>query len=85
MNCFGPLARVLPYVEQQTLYMTINFNETFAKGSSYGSDWTLLPFSSQHPGGCLMLHADGSAAFASDTIDINIWRAKASMAGGETF
>jgi prepilin-type N-terminal cleavage/methylation domain-containing protein len=30
LNCFGPLARVLPYVEQQTLYMKINFNESFA-------------------------------------------------------
>ena len=59
-------------------------NQVFAKGSSYGSDWTLLPFSSQHPGGCMMLNADGSTMFASDTIDINIWRARASMGGGET-
>jgi type II secretory pathway pseudopilin PulG len=61
-------------------------NQVFTKSASshYGNDWTCLPFSSQHPGGCNMLNADGSTAFASQTIDINIWRARASMAGGET-
>ncbi len=58
-------------------------NQVFAQGA-YASDWTLLPFSSHHPGGCMMLNADGSTVFVSDTIDISIWRARASMAGGET-
>lgn len=58
-------------------------NQVFPK-TAYTTDWTALPFSSQHPGGCMMLNADGSTAFASNTIDINIWRARASMAGDET-
>jgi len=61
-------------------------NQVFTKNtaSNYGMDWTNLPFSSQHPGGCNMLNADGSTTFVSQTIDITIWRGRASMAGGET-
>lgn len=47
-------------------------------------DWTMLPFSSEHPGGCQMLNADGSVGFASNSIDIDVWRARSTISGGET-
>lgn len=50
---------------------------------AYAQDWTQLPFSSQHTGGVHMLNADGSTVFASDNIDITVWRARSSRAGGE--
>ena len=52
-------------------------------GNCYAQDWTLLPFSSQHPDGVQMLNADGSVVFAPNSIDINVWRARSSIAGGE--
>ncbi|GAA4431419.1 DUF1559 domain-containing protein [Bremerella cremea] len=38
---------------------------------------------SQHPGGVQVAMADGSARFASETIDLTIWRAIATRGGGE--
>lgn len=38
---------------------------------------------SQHPSGCQVLYADGSAHFVSDTSDVVVRRALATMAGGE--
>jgi hypothetical protein len=58
-------------------------NQIFPK-NAYAQDWTLLPFSSQHPDGCNMLNADASTIFVNNTVDINVWRARSSMGGGET-
>jgi len=54
-----------------------------AKPQNQAADWTLLPFSSSHPGGVHMLFADGSVNFISDNIDINLWRSLSTRAGGE--
>ncbi len=59
-------------------------NQIFPKTTDYGADSSVLPFSSQHPGGCNMLNADGSTVFVGDTIDIWVWRYRSSMAGDET-
>jgi len=39
---------------------------------------------SRHPGGVHILLADGSVPFVGDTIDLRVWRALATIAGGET-
>lgn len=39
---------------------------------------------SQHPGGVNAANCDGSVDFVSETIDIWVWRAKATSQGGET-
>ncbi|MES2793304.1 MAG: DUF1559 domain-containing protein [Planctomycetota bacterium] len=57
-------------------------NQTFVK-NAYASDWTILPFSSQHTGGVHMSNVDGSVGFVSDNIDINVWRYRSSRSGGE--
>ncbi|WP_145347739.1 DUF1559 domain-containing protein [Rosistilla ulvae] len=48
------------------------------------NDWTLLPFSSQHPGGVQIVMADGSVRFAAETVDILTWRAISTKGGNET-
>jgi prepilin-type N-terminal cleavage/methylation domain-containing protein/prepilin-type processing-associated H-X9-DG protein len=48
------------------------------------SDWpNVFGFRSYHQSGINFLFADGSVRFVSDTIDINLYRALASIAGGE--
>jgi prepilin-type processing-associated H-X9-DG protein len=39
---------------------------------------------SSHSGGANLIFADGSLQFISDTIELDIWRAIATIAGGET-
>jgi len=57
-------------------------NQVFPK-TAYASDWTVLPFSSQHVGGVHMLNTDGGVVFVSENIDINNWRYRGSMADGQ--
>ncbi|MCY2989921.1 MAG: DUF1559 domain-containing protein [Planctomycetota bacterium] len=64
-------------------HMRYGPNQIFPK-VAYAQDWSELPFGSQHPGGCQMLNADASVVFVSDSIDINVWRARSSIGGGET-
>lgn len=45
--------------------------------------WT-QPARSQHAGGVNMSFCDGRVVFASDDVDVNIWRAISTRAGGET-
>jgi prepilin-type processing-associated H-X9-DG protein len=40
-------------------------------------------FSSRHVGGCQFVFADGHAQFISDTIDLHVFRALLTRAGGE--
>jgi prepilin-type N-terminal cleavage/methylation domain-containing protein len=42
-----------------------------------------VSFGSNHPGGCQFTAADGSVHFVADSIDIDLYRALASRAGGE--
>ncbi|HVJ81642.1 MAG TPA: DUF1559 domain-containing protein [Planctomycetia bacterium] len=37
-----------------------------------------------HAGGVNALHADGSVRFVSDSVDLRVWRAAGTIAGGET-
>jgi prepilin-type processing-associated H-X9-DG protein len=42
-----------------------------------------LPPSSYHPGGANVLLGDGSVRFIKDSIDLGVWRALGTCAGGE--
>lgn len=57
-------------------------NQVFPK-TAYASDWTVLPFSSQHVGGVHMLNTDGSVVFVSENVDINVWRYRGSVSDGQ--
>ena len=54
---------------------------------NFGSDdWdgqVIATATSRHPGGVNLLLADGSVRFAKNTIDVKIWQALATIAGGE--
>ena len=39
---------------------------------------------SHHPGGVLMVLADGSVRFTGDTVDLGVYQAAGTRAGGET-
>jgi prepilin-type N-terminal cleavage/methylation domain-containing protein/prepilin-type processing-associated H-X9-DG protein len=47
-------------------------------GKSYASN-----FRSNHPGGCNFLMGDGSATFLAESIDMVVYQAKSTIAGGE--
>ncbi len=42
-----------------------------------------VSFGSSHPGGCLFAYGDGSVHFVSETVDLGVYKATASRAGGE--
>ena len=43
-----------------------------------------VSFGSGHPGGCQFVFGDGHVGFLNNTIDMNVYRALATRAGGET-
>ncbi|MGI6401372.1 MAG: DUF1559 domain-containing protein [Thermoguttaceae bacterium] len=64
------------------------FNAFLAPNSRYPniyiSNYGFFAARSNHSGGVNALYADGSARFVSDSVDLGIWRAAATIAGGET-
>ena len=40
---------------------------------------------SAHTGGVYVLNADGSVQFAADSVDLALWKSRATIAGGETY
>lgn len=55
-------------------------NSTFYNGSNNFND---ISFASEHTGGCQFALGDGSVRFVSQTVDLTIYRAMASMNSGE--
>ena len=55
-------------------------NSTFYNGSNNFND---ISFASEHTGGCQFALGDGSVRFLSQSIDLTIYRASASINGGE--
>jgi prepilin-type N-terminal cleavage/methylation domain-containing protein len=48
-----------------------------------GVDFNELPFSSKHPGGVMGVYGDGSVRWIDDFIDMAVYKATATAAGGE--
>jgi prepilin-type N-terminal cleavage/methylation domain-containing protein len=54
-----------------------------AKHTAYSNRMNIVSARSNHPGGVQILLGDGSARFASNSIDLTTWQALGSPAGGE--
>ena len=69
-------------------YDSTLFNAYLAPNSRlpniYMSNYGFFAARSAHSGGVNVLKADGSATFVSDTVDMDVWRAAATIAGNET-
>ncbi len=61
-----------------------NVEITAEHGGAAFQDAGSFRATSAHPGGVFLLLADGAVRFVSDSIDINTWRALATIAGSET-
>jgi prepilin-type N-terminal cleavage/methylation domain-containing protein len=63
-----------------TKNVTYPINSTFYNGSNNFND---LSFGSSHPGGCQFTLGDGSVRFINENVSLNIYKAMASVKGGE--
>jgi len=69
------------YIEDSQLYSK---NPAVACADSFhGGKHSVSNYRSNHPGGCNFLMADGSATFLTDSIDLALYQAKSTIAGGE--
>lgn len=64
-----------------TKNVTNPINAAYYNGSSNFNDFS---FGSQHPGGCHFTLGDASVKFLQQNIDLNIYKALASMGAGES-
>lgn len=62
----------------------INFGQGGPGTANWGVDRSILCYGSKHTGGANFLFMDGSIRFVSETIDVNLYRALGTRAGGET-
>jgi prepilin-type N-terminal cleavage/methylation domain-containing protein/prepilin-type processing-associated H-X9-DG protein len=74
-----------PYSNHANGTCAIGPNAKRADGTRYDpADWpNVYSFHSRHPGGLQFALADGSVRFVSDTIELRIYRAMATIQGGE--
>jgi prepilin-type N-terminal cleavage/methylation domain-containing protein/prepilin-type processing-associated H-X9-DG protein len=57
----------------------------YCAASYDGGKHSVSNYRSDHPGGCNFLMADGSVTFLNEGIDMNNYRARSTIAGGEVF
>jgi prepilin-type N-terminal cleavage/methylation domain-containing protein/prepilin-type processing-associated H-X9-DG protein len=75
-----------PFFNHAQATCGIGPNAVSTSGTPYASsDWPdVFGFRSKHPGGIInFLYADGAVRIINDTIDLNLYRALATIAGGE--
>jgi prepilin-type N-terminal cleavage/methylation domain-containing protein len=60
--------------------VTYPINSTFYNGSN---NFNHISFGSDHPGGCHFALGDASVRFLAETVDLSLYKAMASMNGGE--
>ncbi len=74
-----------PYANHATGTAAIPLNVRQPDGTEYASnDWTnVYSFRSRHSGGGNFAKADGSVAFVRDTLPLDVYRAMATISGGE--
>jgi prepilin-type N-terminal cleavage/methylation domain-containing protein/prepilin-type processing-associated H-X9-DG protein len=75
-----------PYANNAVGTCAIAPNVKRPDGKEYSpNDWfNVYSFRSRHPGGLQFAYADGSVHFISDGIDLSVYRAMATIQGGET-
>jgi prepilin-type N-terminal cleavage/methylation domain-containing protein/prepilin-type processing-associated H-X9-DG protein len=74
-----------PYSNHAVGTCGIGPNSKRSNGAAYSSrDWpNVYSFRSRHPGGLQFAYADGSVHFISDSIPLTVYRALATVSGGE--
>lgn len=73
-----------PFTSTDSLVKAMNTGpETIPGGNGY-EDGRCNSWSSTHPGGAQATMADGSVRFVAETVDVQLQRAAATMAGGES-
>ncbi len=61
----------------------VDFNSSREGRTNNQLTYAVVTSRSYHPGGAQVLLTDGSARFVSETVEIRVWRALATRAGGE--
>jgi prepilin-type N-terminal cleavage/methylation domain-containing protein/prepilin-type processing-associated H-X9-DG protein len=74
--------RNLPMTGYYTHTIPPNFN-SYDCGNGYTFTAAHIAARSYHPGGANIVYADGSVHFAKNSVNLNVWRAVGTKAGGE--
>lgn len=69
---------------QATTHYTPNTPDANCDNDTSSTEARVLTMSSYHTGGVNVLMADGSVHFASDSIDLKLWRAAGTIANGDS-
>ena len=83
-GCYQVMTKTLPNTEEPDMSRCVNQPDlAMPCTNSGGSLNDFLAARSRHPGGVQVLLCDGSTHFVDEEIDLKIWRAHSSRAGGE--
>jgi prepilin-type N-terminal cleavage/methylation domain-containing protein/prepilin-type processing-associated H-X9-DG protein len=82
LNNQFPLFMGAPWLNGQHIFLHVSTPDTRSCGFFLALRAEMPP-SSRHPGGVNMLFGDGSVKFIKDSINLQIWRAMGTRAGGE--
>ena len=77
-----PLFMGAPWINGQHVFLHVTPPDTRSCGF-FSALRAAMPPSSRHPGGVNMLLGDGSVRFVKDTVNLDVWRALGTRAGGE--
>ncbi|OYP28999.1 DUF1559 domain-containing protein [Rhodopirellula sp. MGV] len=77
-----PIFMGAPWINGQHVYLHVDVPNRRSCGF-YPTKAT-MPASSRHVGGAHMLRCDGSVTFVTESVNIKLWRAIGTRAGGET-
>ena len=75
----------VPHTDSGVLYPSVDFNSSREGKTTNGVAYAAVTSRSYHPGIVQITLLDGSSRAISNTVDVNVWRAMATRAGGEVF